>query len=90
MAQNRNAGAVFELFAETYGVKYRNAVRKMAKYRDEVMAFCAFPAKHWKHGRVTNPIGRAFLTARNRARKTRGCLSRKTAIVMMLGLMMSA
>jgi len=39
---------------------------------------------------VTNPIESVFATVRNRTRKTKGCLNRKTALAMVFRLMMSA
>ena len=86
----KEAEAAFDLFVQTYGVKYENAVHKLVKDRDELMAFHAFPAEHWKHIRTTNPVESVFSTVRNRTRKTRGCLSRRTALVMVFRLMMSA
>ncbi|WP_232279535.1 transposase [Roseobacter sp. AzwK-3b] len=53
-------------------------------------AFYDFPAEHWKHIRTTNPIESVFATVRNRTRKTKGCLNRKTALAMVFRLMMSA
>jgi transposase-like protein len=38
--------------------------------------------QHWKHIRTTNPIESTFATVRLRTAKTRGCLSRKTALTM--------
>jgi putative transposase len=55
-----------------------------------LLTFYDFPAKHWKHIRTTNPIESVFATVRNRTRKTKGCLSRKTALSMVFKLMMSA
>lgn len=46
--------------------------------------------KVWKHIRTTNPIESVFATIRNRTRKTKGCLNRKTALAMVFRLMMSA
>jgi len=86
----KEANAAFDLFVETYGVKYERAVKKLTKDRDELLAFYDFPAEHWKHIRTTNPIESAFSTVRNRTRKTRGCLNRKTALAMVFRLMMSA
>jgi len=51
---------------------------------------CSLPAEHWKHIRTTNPIASVFATVRNRRRKTKGCLNRKTALAMVFRLMMSA
>ena len=55
-----------------------------------MLTFYDFPAEHWKHIRTTNPIESIFSTVRNRTRKTRGCLNRKTALAMVFRLMMSA
>ena len=91
MAETRmETEAASDLFVETYGVKYENAVHKRVKDRDELMAFYAFPAEHLKHIRTTNPVESVFSTVRNRTRKTRGRLSRETALVMVFKLMMSA
>jgi putative transposase len=80
-------------------MKYEKAVAKLVKDRAELLAFYDFPAEHWKHIRTTNPPSRAcklpclviiesvFATVRNRTRKTRGCLNRKTALAMVFRLM---
>jgi len=85
-----DAISAFDLFVETYGIKYQRAVKKLAKDRDVLLTFYDFPAEHWKHIRTTNPIESTFATVRNRTRKTKGCLSRKTALSMVYKLMMSA
>ena len=91
MAETRKeANADFDLFVETYGVKYEKAVAKLVKDRGELLTFHDFPAEHWKHIRTTNPIESVFATLRNRTRKTKGCLNRKTALAMVFKLMMSA
>ena len=86
----KEANAAFDLFVETYGVKYERAVTKLVKDRDELLVFYDFPAEHWKHIRTTNPIESVFATVRNRTRKTKGCLNRKTTLAMVFRLMMSA
>jgi putative transposase len=85
-----DAIAAFDLFVETYGVKYERAVKKLTKDKDVLFTFYDFPAEHWKHIRTTNPIESIFATVRDRTRKTKGCLSRKTALAMVYKLMMSA
>ena len=86
----KGANATFDLFVETYGVTYEKAVAKLVKDRDELLAFYDFPADHWKHIRTTNPIEIVFATVRDRTRKTKGCLGRKTALAMVYRLLMSA
>jgi len=71
-------------------VKYENAVGKLVKDRDELLAFYEYPVEHWKHIQTTNRIESVFATVRNRTRKTKGCLNRKTALAMVFRLMMSA
>ena len=68
----KEASAAFDLFVETYGVKYGKAVAKPVKDRDEPLAFHGFPAGYWRHIGTTNPIGSVFATVRNRSRKTKG------------------
>jgi putative transposase len=86
----KEANAAFDLFVDIYGVKYERAVKKLTKDRDVLLTFYDFPAEHWKHIRTTNPIESVFATVRNRTRKTKSCLSRKTALSMVFKLMMSA
>ena len=91
MAETRKEAIVaFDLFVDTYSVKYERAVKKLTKDRDVLLTFYDFPAEHWKHIRTTNPIESVFATVRNRTRKTKGCLSRKTALAMVFKLMMPA
>ncbi len=62
----------------------------LTKDRDVLLTFYDFPVEHWKHIRVTNPIESVFATVRNRTRKTKGCLNRKTALSVLVKLIMSA
>ena len=62
----------------------------MAKDREALLAFYAFPAEHWKHVRSTNPVESTFATVRLRTAKTKGCLSRATALAMVFKLAKSA
>ena len=51
-----------------------------------LLTFYDFPAEHWKHVRTTNPIESTFATVRLRTYRTKGCLSRKTAMAMVFKL----
>jgi transposase-like protein len=91
MAETRKkATAAFDRFVETHGVKYERAVAKLIKDRDALQTFYDFPAQIWKHIRTPNPTESVFATVRNRTRKTKGCLNRKTALAMVFRLKMSA
>jgi transposase-like protein len=91
MAETReDAEAAFDFFLEAYGVKYDKAAQCLEKDRDALLAFYDFPAEHWKHLRTTNPIESTFATVRLRTVKTKGCLSRKTALIMVFKLCQSA
>ena len=85
-----NAGKAFDLFVKTYEAKYPKAAECLVKDRDELLAFYDFPAEHWKHIRTTNPIESVFSSVKMRTKKTRGCLSRTTALTMAFRLMLSA
>ena len=86
----KDAESAFDLFFKNYKGKYEKAAEKLKKDREELLAFYDFPQEHWKHIRTTNPIESVFSTVRNRTRKTRGCMSRKTALSTVYRLMMSA
>jgi len=86
----KEANEAFDFFIEAYGVKYDRAVAKLIKDRDVLLNFYDFPAEHWKHIRTSNPIESTFASVRHRTKKTKGCLSRKTALAMTYKLMMSA
>ena len=58
----------------------------LPKDRDALLAFYDFPAEHWQHLRTTNPIESTFATVRHRTIRSRGCLSNKTALVMVFKL----
>jgi len=91
MAETReDAYKAFEGFGEMYGAKYPKAWECLKKDKDELLAFYDFPAEHWRHIRTTNPIESTFATVRLRHRKTKGCGTRKTSLVMMFKLAESA
>ena len=91
MAETRAvAEKAFDFFLEADGPKYDKAVACLAKDRDVLLAFYDFPAEHWKHIRTTNPIESTFATVRLRTTKTKGCLSRMTALTMVFKLCHSA
>ncbi len=91
MAETKaDAEKAFDFFLEAYGAKYDKAVACLTKDRDRLLTFYDFPAEHWKHVRSTNPIESTFATVRLRTTKTKGCLSRKTALAMVFKLLLSA
>ena len=90
-AENRAAAEkAFDRFVAKYGAKYDKAVACLSKDREALLAFYDFPAEHWKHVRTTNPIESTFATVRLRTAKTKGCLSRQTALAMVFKLAKSA
>lgn len=84
------AEAAFDRFVAKYGPKYDKAAACLAKDREALLAFHAVPAEHWKHVRTTNPIESTFATVRLRTARTKGCLSRQTALAMVFKLAKSA
>jgi putative transposase len=90
-AESRAAAeAAFDRFLAKYQAKYDKATHCLAKDRAALLAFYDFPAEHWKHIRTVNPIESAFATVRLRTDKTKGCLSRETALAMVFQLAKSA
>ncbi len=91
MAETRaDAEKAFDFFIDAYGTKYHKAAERLIKDRERLLTFYDFPAEHWKHIRTTNPIESTFATVRLRTAKTKGCLSRKTALAMAFKLILSA
>ncbi len=90
-AANRKAAEqALDRFVAKYGAKYDKAVACLSKDRDSLLAFYDFPVEHWKHVRTNNPIESTFATVRLRTDKTKGCLSRQTALAMVFKLAKSA
>ena len=91
MAESKqDAEKAFDCFVETYEAKYPKAARCLVKDREALLTFYDFPAQHWVHIRTTNPVESTFATVRLRTAKTRGCLSRTTALTMVFKLCLSA
>lgn len=91
MAETKeDANVAFDLFVEKYEKKYSQATSCLAKDRSELLAFYDFPAEHWKHIRTTNPIESTFATVKHRTKRTKGCLGRETAFVMVFKLIKNA
>jgi putative transposase len=89
-ANRQEAEDAFDRFLAKYGSKYDKAVSCLAKDRKALLTFYDFPAEHWKHIRTSNPIESTFATVRLRTSKTKGCLSRQTALAMVFMLAKSA
>ena len=89
-ASRADAEAAFDCFLAKYQAKYDKAAGCLAKDREALLAFYDFPAEHWKHVRSTNPVESTFATVRLRTAKTKGCLSRATALAMVFKLAKSA
>ncbi len=89
-AMRVDAEAAFERFVAGYSLKYGKAVAKLTKDKAELFTVYDVPAEPWKPIRTTNPVESVFATVRNRTRKTRGCLSRRTALVMVFKRVLSA
>lgn len=85
-----DADKAMDRFVAKYGAKYDRATACLTKDRIELLAFYDFPAEHWKHLRSSNPIESTFATVRLRTDKTKGCLSRATALAMVFKLAKSA
>jgi transposase-like protein len=91
MAEGRVAAEqAFDNFLINYEAKYPKATECLAKDRDTLLTFFAFPAEHWQHIRTTNPIESTFSTVKLRTAKTRGCVSRAGMLAMVFKLTKTA
>jgi transposase-like protein len=91
MAEGRDqAEEAFDLFLETFRLKYPGATECLEKDRDVLLTFYDFPAEHWTHIRTTNPIESTFSTVRLRTRKTKGAGSRIACLTMVFKLTLAA
>jgi putative transposase len=52
--------------AEKYTPKYDQVVESLIKDRQTLLTFFDFPADHWDHLRISNPIVSVFATVRHR------------------------
>lgn len=76
----------FDVFSNTYDVKYPKATACLQKDREALLTFYAFPAEQWPSLRTTNPIQSTFGTIRHRTIRTKGCLTRDGMLHMMFKL----
>ena len=91
MAETRqDANKAFDLFVESYELKYPKAAACLTKDREVLLAFYDFPAEQWIHVRTTNPIESTFATVRLRTKRTKGCGSRVACLAMVFKLTMCA
>jgi transposase-like protein len=81
-----DANKAFDLFIETYQLKYPKASMCLMKDREALLTFYDFPAEHWCHICTTNPIESTFATVRLRTDKTKGCGSRVACLTMVFKL----
>jgi transposase-like protein len=51
-----HAEKALDSFVKEYEAKWPKATEKVAKDKEELLAFYAFPAEHWVHLKTTNPI----------------------------------
>ena len=60
-ASRAAAEAAFERFLAKYQAKYDKAAHCLAKDREALLRFYAFPAEHWKHVRTTDEVDKRFV-----------------------------
>ena len=84
MADTRDhAEAAFKSFVDACGEKCPKAAEKLPEDRDELLASCGFPAARWQSIRTASPIESTLSTIRHRAKRSRGCLSRRRMLCML-------
>jgi transposase-like protein len=89
-ATKTEAMNAFDLFMNTFKLKYAKAVECLEKDRETLLTFYDFPAEHWIHLRTTNPIESTFSIVRHRSYKAKGAFSEKTILTMVFKIFQSA
>src|SRR3954468_1682877 len=79
-----------EAFGSEFAAKYPKAMDKLDRDWQQLTAFYAFPAEHWRHLRTTNPIESSFATVKLRTKVTKGAGSKAAALGMAFKLLKSA
>jgi len=79
-----------ETFRGEFAAKYPKAMDKLDRDWQQLTAFYAFPAEHWRHLRTTNPIESSFATVKLRTRVTKGAGSKAAALGMAFKLLKAA
>jgi putative transposase len=82
--------AAYEHFVTSWQEKYPKAVDCLLQEKEELFAIYDFPATHWIHIRITNPIESTYATVRLRTKKTKGCGSRMATLTMVFELALEA
>jgi putative transposase len=79
-----------ETFRSQFAAKYPKAMDKLDRDWQQLTAFYAFPAEHWRHLRTTNPIQSSFATVKLRTKVTKGAGSKQAALAMAFKLLKAA
>ena len=85
-----HAEKALERFARDYEGQVAEAVYKVTKDREALLAFFTYPVEHWIHPETTNPIESTFATVRLRTKVTKGPGSRAAGLAMANKLIESA
>jgi transposase-like protein len=80
----------FDDFVRLFEKKYPKVTDCLVKDKEQMLTFYDFPAEHWRHIRSTNVIESTFATVRLRTYRTKGCLSKTTALTMVFKLIQAA
>jgi transposase-like protein len=91
MSPGKNAALkTFDDFVSLFEKKYPKVTDCLVKDKEQMLTFYDFPAEHWRHIRSTNVIESTFATVRLRTYRTKGCLSKTTALTMVFKLIQAA
>lgn len=80
----------FDDFVRLFEKKYPKVTDCLVKDKEQMLTFYNFPSEHWMHIRSTNVIESTFATVRLRTYRTKGCLSKTTALTMVFKLIQAA
>ena len=89
-SHKKHAVTSYRTFQRVLHEKYPQAVACLENDWEELTAFYAFPAKHWKHLKTTNPIESIFSPLKARLRSTKGVGSERMGEAMAYKLLKEA
>ena len=79
---DEHAQTAVQAFARSHGAKFLKATAKITDDEDVLLSLYGYPAEHWIHLRMANPIESTFATVRLRTRVTCGAGSPTAALAM--------
>ena len=86
----KQALALMDDFAASYGAEYPRAVECLLKDRDTLLTYYSYPREHWQSLKTTNPIESIFASVKLRTNAARRIKSARSALYLIFQLILQA